>query len=173
MYAFCIAAAHLKLRHQLIDSLMVSNPSTGGEGWTLIDKIPPEEMCDFARKPNHDKYALPTVVHLCQRYSVGKDWFFGKRKIPHDIYACETPLFIEPPSDIALKYDYKYPPNAKGPTPLPPDVINQHTFMVCYLTSLLNEAATFYKANACAPGTANMERSRKVADLFIEYKGNN
>ena len=40
--------------------------------------------------------------------------------------------------------------------------------MVCYLTTLLNEAATFYKANACVEGTANLERSRKVADLFSD-----
>lgn len=172
MYAFCIAAAHLNLRHQLIDSLMASNPGTGGEAWPLVDKIPPEEMCDFGKNANHEKYALPSVVHLCQRYSVGDDWFFGKRKIPHDIYACETPLFIEPPSDIAIKYDYKKPPNAKEAIPLTPRVVNQQTFMVCFLTSLLNEASSFYKANACSPGTANLDRSRKVADLFIEHKGN-
>ena len=171
MYAFCIAAAHLGLKHQLIDSLMASNPSAGGEAWPLVDRIPPEEMCEFAKNADHSRYALPSVIHLCQRYSVGDDWFFGKRKIPHDIYDCDTPLFIEPPNDIATKYDYKHPPNAKERTPLEPRVINQQTFMVCFLTALLNEASTFYKANACAPGKANLEKSRKVADLFIEYKG--
>jgi hypothetical protein len=170
MYAFCIAAAHLKLRHQLIDSLMASNPDTGGEAWPLVDKIPPEDMCEFAAHPDHSKYALPSVVHLCQRYSVGEDWFFGKHKIPHDIYECETPLFIEPPSDLALLYDFKKPPNAKEPTPLAPKVINQQTFMVCYLTTLLNEAAAFYKENACSAGTANLKKSRSVAQLFGEYK---
>ena len=114
MYAFCIAAAHLKLRHQLIDSLMASNPGTGGEAWPLVDKIPPAEMCEFARHPDHSKYALPSVIHLCQRYSVGDVWFFGKRRIPHDIYACETPLFAEPPADLALLYDFKKPPNANA-----------------------------------------------------------
>lgn len=171
MYAYCIAAAHLQLRHQLIDSLMVSNPGTGGEGWPLVDKIPPEETCDFAKHPQHDKYALPSVVHLCQRYSVGEEWFFGKRKIPHDIYECPTPLFIEPPSNLALLYDFKKPPNAKQRTPLEPQLINQQTFMVCYLTTLLNEAAAFYKTNICSTSpndknVANMEKSRTVADLF-------
>ncbi len=170
MYAFCIAAAHLNLRHQLIDSLMASNSNTGGEAWPLIDKIPPSETCEFAKNPTNVKYAMPSVIHYCQRYSVGEDWFFGKRKIPHDIYSCETPLFIEPPDDIALKYDFKKPPNAKEITHLTPQVINQETFMVCFLTSLLNEAATFYKSNACVPGTANLEKSRKVADLFVEYQ---
>jgi hypothetical protein len=168
MYAYCIAAAHLGLKHMIIDSLMVSNPGTGGEAWPLVDKIPPAESCDFGKQPDHQKYALPNVIHLCQRYSVGDLWFFGKRKIPNNIYACETPLFIEPPSDIALKYDYKHPPNAKEPTPLTPQLINQQTFVVCYLTALINEAASFYKMNACAPGHGNFERTRTVADLFHE-----
>ena len=170
MYAYCIAAAHVKLPHQLIDSLMASNPGTGGEAWELVDKIPPEETCKFSKHPDHSKYALPSVTHLCQRYSVGEDWFFGKRKIPHDIYDCETPLFIEPPNDLALLYDFKKPPNAKERTPLKPQIINQQTFMVCYLTTLLNDAATFYKANACSSGTANLKKSRTVADLFLGKK---
>ena len=166
MYAFCIAAAHLELPHQIIDSLMVSNPGVGGEGWPLVDRIPPQEMCDFAAKPDHNKHALPSVLHLCQRYSVGDDWFFGKRKIPHDIYECETPLFIEPPKDLATLYTYKKPPNAKEKTDLTPKVINQETFMLCHLTALINEASSYYKANACPGGTANLKKSRKVADLF-------
>jgi hypothetical protein len=97
---------------------------------------------------------------------VGEDWFFGKRRIPHDIYECESPLFEEPPGDLAVLYDFKKPPNAKERTPLKPKIINQQTFMVCYLTRLLNNAATFYKSAACSK--PNMERSRKVADLFKE-----
>jgi hypothetical protein len=166
MYAYCIAAAHLKLRHQLIDSLMVSNPSTGGEGWPLIDAIPPEETCGFASGSDHSKYPLPSVLHMCQRYSVGEEWFFGKHKIPTDIYDCETPLFIEPPSNLATLYDFKKPPNAKERTPLKPEIVNQQAFMVCFLTSLLNEAATFYKKCACSAETANFKKSRTVADLF-------
>jgi hypothetical protein len=168
MYAYCIAAAHLGLKHQMVDSLMISGTNLGGEGWPLIDKIPHDEMCDFARHPDHSKYALPSVVHFCQRYSVGDDWFFGKRRIPHDIYECETPLFEEPPSDLATTYTYKKPPNAKEKTDLSPKVINQESFILCFLTTLLNDAATFYKANACHEGTANLEKSHKVADLFLE-----
>jgi hypothetical protein len=149
---------------------MVSNPGTGGEAWSLVDKIPAEEMCEFAKNPDHSKFALPSVAHLCQRYSVGEEWFFGKHKIPHDIYECETPLFIEPPSDLATLYDFKKPPNAKERTPLTPKVIKHETFMVCYLTSLLNDAAMFYKSNTCSSGTANLKKSRTVADLFRERK---
>jgi hypothetical protein len=166
MYAYCIAAAHLGLRHQLIDSLMVSNPSTGGEGWPLIDVIPAEETCEFASSFDHSKFPLPSVVHLCQRYSVGEEWFFGKRKIPHNIYECETPLFIEPPGNVATLYDFKKPPNSKERTPLEPKIVNQHAFMVCFLTSLVNRAAAFYKKNACSVERANFRRERTVADLF-------
>lgn len=166
MYAYCIAAAHLKLPHQLIDSLMVSNPGNGGEGWPLIDAIPPEETCSFAKGPDHTEYALPSVLHLCQRYSIGEEWFFGKRKIPTNIFECETPLFEEPPGNLATLYDFKKPPNAKEKTPLTPKVANQQAFMVCFLTSLLNEAATFFKKNACSVDTVNFQRSRTVADLF-------
>jgi peptidyl serine alpha-galactosyltransferase len=170
MYAYCIAAAHLGLKHQLVDSLMASNPDIGGEAWPLVDKIPPQELCEFAKDPDNDKYALPSVVHMCQRYSVGQDWFFGKRRIPHDIYECETPLFEEPPPDLAVLYDYKWPPNAKEKTPLSPRLINEQTFMVCYLTRLLNDAAIFYKTAACTQTKPNFNRSRKVADLFHEGK---
>ena len=168
MYAYCIAAAHLNLRHQLVDSLMISNTDTGGEGWPLIDKIPPAEMCEFARHPDHAKYALPSVVHLCQRYAVGEEWFFGKRRIPPDVYECQSPLFEEPPSNLATTYTYKKPPLAKQRTELSPKLVNQESFMVCHLTTLLNEAATFYKTNACPPGKANLAKSHKVADLFKE-----
>ena len=168
MYAYCIAAAHLGLKHQLIDSLMASNPDTGGEAWPLIDRIPPEETCDFSRNADNNKYALPSVIHMCQRYSVGDVWFFGKHRIPHDIYECETPLFEEPPDNLALLYDYKKPPNAKEKKPLSPKIINQETFMVCALTRLLNDAATFYKTATCISKKPNLEMSRKVADLFSE-----
>lgn len=170
MYAFCIAAAHLGLRHMIIDSLMASSPGIGGEAWELVDRIPPDEVCEFAQSPDNGRYAVPSVLHMCQRYSVGLDWFFGKHKIPNDIYDCSTPLFQEPPSNLALLYDYKWPPNAKEKTPLSPKLIKQHTFMVCGLTRALNDAAMFYKAAMCPPGTANLERSRTVADLFVEKK---
>jgi hypothetical protein len=171
MYAYCIAAAHLGLKHMLIDSLMASNPGTGGEAWELVDRIPPNEVCDFAQNPDTSKYAVPSVLHMCQRYSVGLDWFFGKHRIPNDIYDCSTPLFQEPPSDLALLYNYKWPPNAEEKTPLSPKLIKQQAFMVCGLTRTLNDAAMFYKAANCPLGTANLERSQTVADLFVEKKG--
>lgn len=168
MYAYCIAVAHLGLRHMLIDSLMTSKPGERWEAWPLVDKIPPEQMCEFAQNPDQSRHALPSVLHMCQFYSVGLHWFFGKNKITNDIYDCPTPLFQEPPGNLALMYDYKWPPYDKEKTLLSPKEINENTFMVCGMTRVLNDAAIFHKTATCPPGTANMERSRFVADLFVE-----
>ena len=167
MFAYCIAAAHLGLKHQLIDSLMISNTGmSGGEGWPLVDKIPAGKMCEFAAHPQHTVYAVPSVVHLCQRYCVGEDWFFGKHRVPHDVYDCEKPLFVEPPSNLALLYDFKKPPNQRERKALSKISVARETFMVCFLTSLLNEAAAFYKQQACPAGNANLEKTLKMTDLF-------
>ena len=167
MFAFSQAAISAKLPHQLINSLMISDTHTGdGEGWALIDKMPANEVCKIAREVDYKKYALPHVVHLCQRYSLGKEWFFGKRKIPHDVFDCPNPLFEEPPDDIATAYDYKWPPNAKEKTDLTPVMAKREAFMLCHLTAAINEASEYYKRTACGNGSANLKKSIKVADLF-------
>jgi len=169
MFAFCIAAAHLELKHQIVDSLMVSATDANGEGWPLIDQVPNDEMCDYARHPDHVRYPLPSVVHACQRYSVGEEWFFGKRRFPTDFFECDTSLLMEPPDDLATAFDFKHPPNAPEPTNLTPKLANREAFMVCFLTSSVNEAATYYKQNACAAG-GNLQKSVKMVELFKEYK---
>jgi hypothetical protein len=168
MFAYCIAAAHLELPHQLIDSLMVSDVVAPNEGWPLIDAIPPETTCDFARNIDREKYAVPGVVHLCQRYGVGKDWFFSKRRIPSDIYDCNAPLFEEPPSNLATLYDFKEMPHGDH-KPMNAKDSNRYSFMICYLYSLLNEAATFYKQAACPEGTANLQKTRNLVHYMIEH----
>ena len=168
MFAYSLAAAHLDLKFQLIQSLMISDTHTGdGEGWALIDQMPADQVCQIAREADYKTHPLPHVVHLCQRYSVGKEWFFGKRRIPHDVFECPNPLFEEPPDDIALKYDFKWPPNAKDKTDLTPEMVKREAFMICHLTRTINEAAEYYKRSACRGSTkANLNRSMKVADLF-------
>ena len=168
MYAFCIAAAHLGLKHQLVDSLMVSNTEAVSEGWSLIDSIPPEDVCEFAKSLDHTRHPVPSVVHLCQRYTVGEEWFFGKRKVPEDIYKCETPRFAEPPNDVATLYDYKWPPNSKEKTVLKPKIVKREAFMVCFLTHLINEAAEFYKVGTCQGKTNQSER--KFVDIFTRKR---
>lgn len=161
MFAFCIAAAHLEMPFQLIDSLMISKSDAGGEGWPLIDAIPNQEVCEFARQVDHAKYPVPSVVHLCQRYFLQKDWFFAKRKVPSDIYECEAPLFEEPPSDLGLS-DYKHAWNGHRQE-VSPRMANREAFMLCYLFGLINEAAAFYKQNTCPEDGYNLKKERNLA----------
>jgi hypothetical protein len=117
---------------------------------------------------DYRKYPLPHVVHFCQRYSLGQDWFFGKKKIPHDVYDCPSPLFEEPPDNLATLYNYKFPPNGER-TDLTVTQAKREAFMICHLTNVLNEASEYYKRSACV-SNANMKRSKKVADLFETRK---
>ena len=167
MFAYCIAAAHLELPHQLIDSLMISDVTANAEGWPLIDIIPPGETCSFARHIEHHKYAVPGVVHLCQRYGVGTEWFWSKRRIPSDIYDCDAPLFAEPPADLATMYDYREMPHGERKS-MTEKESNRYSFMLCYLYGLVNEAATFYKQGACPAGTANLEKTRNLVQYMTE-----
>jgi peptidyl serine alpha-galactosyltransferase len=169
MFAFCIAAAHLKLPHQLIDSLMVSSTDAGGEGWPLVEKIPNEDVCKFGRHLDHATYAVPSVIHLCQRYGMGDDWFFSKRAIPSDIYDCETDLFQEPPENVASLYNYKHMPNGKK-VDLTPSEVKRETFMLCAIYGIVNEAATFYKQAKCSPDSINLNKKRNLAQYMKERK---
>ena len=48
MFAYNLAIAHLGLRHSIAQSFAVSLPGVAGEGFPLIDKIPPSKICkDF------------------------------------------------------------------------------------------------------------------------------
>jgi len=153
MYAYCVAAAHLKLPHQIVNSMMVSNTGmSSGEGWRFIDKIPAEEVCEYASALDYKKHALPNVLHHCQRYMLGKH-FFGKRRLPKDFFTCESPMLVQVPGDIALKYDYRIPPPPHKPPgekkPVSKYVAKREAFMLCALTAALNEASEHFKRHAC------------------------
>eukprot|EP00614_Pseudopedinella_elastica_P019425 CAMPEP_0172653240 /NCGR_PEP_ID=MMETSP1068-20121228/243725_1 /TAXON_ID=35684 /ORGANISM="Pseudopedinella elastica, Strain CCMP716" /LENGTH=610 /DNA_ID=CAMNT_0013467669 /DNA_START=141 /DNA_END=1973 /DNA_ORIENTATION=- len=100
MYAYCMAAAHLNLRHFKVDHLMVSNVQAGGEGWPWVDSLVGSKdwalvkagAVALARStipPLHGPAGtmtvsaarLPTVLHYCQNYRIG-DWLFAKRRVP-------------------------------------------------------------------------------------------
>lgn len=182
MFAYSIAAAHLELPHALLDSLMVSDVSAaGGEGWALVERIPPQQLCGLCQTSNnsnnnnnkllHTSYAVPSVLHMCQRYVVGDEWFFTKRKIPSDIYDCDTPLFAEPPPDLAVKYDYKHAPGGKRFALSQQEAVRQ-SFMLCTIYAVLNEAAAQYKHNACSATTAaavdtiNLKKTRSLVQYM-------
>ena len=149
MFAFCAAAAHLELPHQLMESLMVSNVGTPGEGWDFINNIPKDEVCSFAKAPDHEKYAVPSVLHYCQRYIIGP-WFWAKRRMPHNIFTCDAPLLKEPDTSL-MEYNYFITPDGQRQD-LKERFWAGNAFMVCALIEALNEAGTFFKKNSCEKG---------------------
>lgn len=163
MYAFCIAAAHLGLKHQLLDSLMISNVGVGGEGWPMIDNITNEKvssLCDYAAQPDHSKFPVPSVIHYCQRYAIG-DWFFGKRKMVKDFFECDSPLMAFPPSDIIETSNFKHIFNDKRKE-LTEANARREGFMTCGALGALNDAGTFFKENSCKDTTPNMEKKTNL-----------
>lgn len=169
MYAYCIAAAHLGLKHMLVDSLMISNLDVGGEGWPLVDKIPADQVCDVSKndKGHEQTFAVPSVIHFCQRYALGKDWFFGKRRVPKDIFTCESPLLAEPPSNLATLFDWKQPPGQKNRKQINEKHAKREAFILCTLIGLTNEAATFYKLanDFCPAKSANLEKTMRMGAI--------
>jgi hypothetical protein len=161
MYAYCIAAAHLELPHQIVRSLMVSSVDGGtgersGEGWKLVQAIDDEQICSPTVMVDN---ILPSVIHYCQRYILGKH-FFGKRRMPKDIFSCESPLLSLPAQDVANKYDYYVPPAGTygEKKELNGNSSKQTAFMVCALTRLVNEASSFYQSKNCeTPKDAHVE----------------
>lgn len=172
MYAFSIATAHLKLPHQLMATMMVSDTAEtapgdgGGEGWPLVDAIPAEEVCSFAMNDlDSDVRPLPNVLHFCHRYGVGDTAFFAKKKLPSDFFSCESPLLQEPAMDIGSgRYLYRKPPFVDKRVDLTATVERREAFMVCALIGFLNEAALFFKNRHC-DGAANLDEEISLHDL--------
>jgi len=164
MYAYCIAAAHLRLPHMLIDSLMVSSAGVGGEGWKHVKDIPAGEVCRFAAKPDHGVHPVPSVIHYCQRYAVDK-YFYGKRKIPHKIFTCEHPLLVEPPIDLGSGKYLSVVPNGRPDSErkeITAEKEKMEAFMVCALTKATNDAMMNFKTNHCEDGG----NTKKTYDMW-------
>ena len=161
MFAYCLAAAHLGLAHQTAASFMVS--STGvmkGEGWSYVDGIPDEKICQPNDIPEEN---LPNVLHFCQRYGWGP-YFFGKRKLPHSFLSCESPLLHDPPDTLLTDYEQATFPGGnvkefKGAE------AKRNVFMVCYMIQALNEAAEYYKAQHCNSASANLKHSMILSQI--------
>ena len=153
MFAFNLAAAHLGLRHTVAHSFMVSDPWAGGEGWPLIDKVPESNICK-----NFPKSEYPHVIHYCQRYYLGK-WFIGKYKLRKDFISCEAPLLMQPPDDLASKYNTSILPETTIIKEWKPKQAKEEAFMICAMIDALNAASTFYKDQHCKNGSGNYNYS--------------
>jgi len=158
MFAFCIAAAHAKLPHQIVISLMVSDTryvANTNEGWALVDNIEDKNICSRTVMKHS---VLPSVLHYCQPYMAGKN-FFHKLNILKDIFTCESPLLNLPPTDI-VEMDYFIPRPPHIPQderkPFHPGRAKRDTFMLCALTRIVNDVALFYKKTNCDSAKADM-----------------
>jgi len=178
--AFRIAAAHLELRFTLVNSLIISDPEAWThEAWNFIDVIKASDVCHFAKNINQDIHPTTNAIHMISRYSVGTEWYFGKGIIPHNVYDCDHPLFLEPPNSVAVFYNYRWPPASKDKTIVEAVQIRRESFVICALTSLMNEAATMHKSTSCISDkhgenmkgdkNINLKEEMKIADLFGQH----
>ena len=176
MFAYCIAVAHLHLPHVIIDSLMITTAGIGGEGWKYINNIPSSEVCIVAsnhhnhtRKTYHNSssqqqqqqqhtrynYILPNAIHYCQSYTVDK-YMFSKRRVPRDVFTatCNHPLLVEPPMDLGMGHYPSYSRTKGAPiASMTPEKEHMEAFMVCALTSALNNAMKFFKEHSSSSST--------------------
>lgn len=164
MFAYCIAAAHLKLPHMLIDSMMVSNTGAGGEGWPMVDAMETKGLCAFAKHPDHSQQPVPSLIHYCQRYALGS-WFFSKRKMVTNFFECKSPFMEEPPDTLVEETDWAIPYGGNRKS-LSPTMAKREGFAVCTLLSALNDASAFFKKHHCG-NKANMEKT-----LNLNWKNN-
>jgi hypothetical protein len=147
MFAYCIAAAHLKLPHKLVKSLMISDKGCIDlEGWSFVDRLPSETVCNLASNPNHRKDPVTNVIHYCQTYHLG-DWFFSKYKLTSNFFSCECPLFAFPPANLG---NFNYTATSKGEKNFSDEKNSKReAFMLCGIVSLLNQASLFFKSSYC------------------------
>ena len=169
MYGYCMAAAHLGLKHQLARGFMVSNIEIGnGEGWYFLNDVKPQQVCQL----NHPLPNVPHVIHFCQRYSIG-EFFFSKYRYP-DILQCDMPLIQLPPSDIAAVTNYShYGDNS---------IINytddflgrrfklRNAFMTCAILSEMQRASRYYKQRHCPDANFNETWNFFVAERGGKFK---
>eukprot|EP00934_Nitzschia_sp_Nitz4_P005966 Nitzschia sp. Nitz4//scaffold319_size20443//9812//11413//NITZ4_008671-RA/size20443-processed-gene-0.13-mRNA-1//-1//CDS//3329547580//5956//frame0 len=162
MYGQIFAATQLNLSHTLIQSLVVSEPTTQSrEGWPYIDILPSEQVCQPSTQLQLD-FPMPFGLHYCKRYMLNY-WFFSKYRLKKKYISCETPLLQSPPIDLAMrgyKFGYGPPPNkfkgnlAEWDAPVQnwtkPNIPQREAFMLCGLIAAVNEAAVQFKRTACS-----------------------
>ena len=153
MYSASLAAAHLGLPFHLVPDFMVSDDKAVQEGWSSIDNADPEALC--TGEIDH----LPLVFHYCQRFGLG-EFFFNKHIFNNNFFSCEEPLMQEPPNNTALIYNYSHYGDGTNRSWADADFkyVKRNAFMLCSMTSGLNDAATFYKQHACGDN-ANYDKT--------------
>lgn len=175
MYGYCMASAHLGLRHQMARGMMVSNVEmSDGEGWSFLPKD--KKACEIERYSK----TVPNVLHFCQRYTIG-EFFINKYLFPKEIFSCEHPLMELPPRDILETTWYShFGDSTIKEWDQTQDKIQRYrnAFVVCSLFPAVNAAATFYKDHHCDKSdpktvydlTYNHFRSERGIELLEQGK---
>eukprot|EP00605_Chrysophyceae_sp_TOSAG23-4_P000807 GSChrysophyteH1.ASY1.ANO1.897.1 assembled CDS len=165
MYAYSMAAAHENLPHLQGEHYMVSNTDVyPGEGWKWVDQL--EDSCvapgeDGIYFPGQN---LPTVMHFCQFFRAG-DYGFQKRRVPKNIFSCDSPMMSELPADLYLsEYQIKQDEKVKFKGP---KQAKRHAFSLCVLHRSINAALIDYKKHMCPNdgADANYEKKFNVAGM--------
>eukprot|EP00611_Tribonema_gayanum_P028950 TRINITY_DN7604_c0_g1_i2.p1 TRINITY_DN7604_c0_g1~~TRINITY_DN7604_c0_g1_i2.p1 ORF type:complete len:374 (-),score=130.78 TRINITY_DN7604_c0_g1_i2:449-1570(-) len=173
MYAFCIAAAHLRLPHHVIRSYMVSDPNNRDEDapWALVEALSDEDVCQALGPPLDALPAsapiptLPVVAHYCHVFRAGLYMFGKRRRGLHGVFACDAQYLAEPPPHAGALRVKVHPPDRVEQVTRRTAVRN--AFMVCALTRLLNEALLDFRQARCGAEefAAGLSRVRPLTDL--------
>ena len=92
-----------------------------------------------------------------------REIFRWEYRIHSDFMSCGKPLLYEPPKDIKQwQYYYFIRPggNPYGKKEkMTPKTAKREQFMICQITTRLNDAAIWYKNQTCEKGKANYDKS--------------
>jgi peptidyl serine alpha-galactosyltransferase len=192
MYSFVWATVYEKSPWQMTASLTISTTeSADREGWKWIDHLPTSDVCAIAKAAvtnnNGTDHVLPVSLHYCKAYSLDR-FLLSKYRIKKNIMNCNKNLLKVPDhlQDVLLSTppagDYftaDWPPQSNGqPSQSTPRRLSRRTaqrelFMLCALTTAINNALTHYKTMACRPGdgttTENVANFNATYEIFTDY----
>eukprot|EP00281_Chroomonas_sp_CCMP1168_P016959 CAMPEP_0206220406 /NCGR_PEP_ID=MMETSP0047_2-20121206/4861_1 /ASSEMBLY_ACC=CAM_ASM_000192 /TAXON_ID=195065 /ORGANISM="Chroomonas mesostigmatica_cf, Strain CCMP1168" /LENGTH=541 /DNA_ID=CAMNT_0053643065 /DNA_START=124 /DNA_END=1749 /DNA_ORIENTATION=- len=162
MYAYSIAAAHLKLPHLTLDNYMSSSSTIGGgEANSMEISWDPafRNIVQCSDPWPHDEASyLPTFLHFCQTYRAD-GWSWHKGRIPPNIFECHVPLLRSPPENLISN-------QTRG------SVEERGARFVCAGTHELNAAVMAYRQKFCK-GAYNSTERLKILDKAHGCVGKN
>jgi len=153
MWAYCMAAAHLKLEHVILDNYMISTWGQQDQAYPWIDAWP-ELSCLKPIVPEGSK--SPEFIHLASNFKAPEsmEWMFHKGHVPGKILACDSPLIIESPDDVWTR-------SKKSTT-------KQAAWVLCHTVSILNRVLVAYKEKFCPAGFETRKLVRLIQSKTMD-----
>jgi len=120
--------------------------------------VPPDENGIY-----YKDLPMPNVIHFCQTFRAGEVSFM-KRRVPHDLFTCESPMLIDVPKNLAAS-DYRIKDNKKESVNNARSM-KRHAFTLCVIYNSINSALLDFKQKMCInnPNT-NYNRTINVGML--------